>query len=275
MWRRVPTVVPPPAVPAQTRHDEGSLDSLDSLHTSKSMESLDSLTPYKSPVGKGGTGSSAGGGGGGIRSLLGRTTSIKKRFSSPRKLFGSASLPGMPHHPPSGVSRGERPASLSPSSPPATTKDGDENEVGMQDTAPTNFVNSSTTASSESGGGAKLPDRSFVPEYDDDDDDGGSKSALSGESRDGTSSYEEFLIVITSEDDLVSSFIPKEGSTLINSDDDGAHDAIEEEEEREYDDHGGNDDCRCLWLCPEPFLNVMRGSNGKHTSAVIPLPKPH
>ena len=278
MWRRLPAVAPP-VVPEKTRHDEDSLESLDSLHTSKSMESLDSLTPFKSPVGQPTSATS-----GGIKSLF--RASVKPFSPSKRWLFKSAS-PTTPH-PPSNVTQ-QQTQPCSPLTPLPTIHNNDTYGDGNTNSTPT-AVDSSMTESSEYGAVGSL-DHSCLPDIHE-----GLEFVLSKESSDSTGYAEflramksenddfcraEFISAIKSKNDLISpTFVKKESNLLkncdeaINSVEDMAPDLIDKEKLGEEIPEQSSDDCRCLWLCPELLLKMLRGPNAQNPSAIIPLPTP-
>jgi len=136
------------------------------------------------------------------------------------------------------------------------------------------------------------PDHSFLPDIHE-----GLESVLSKESSDSTGYAEflhvmksenddfcraEFLSAIKSENDLISpTFAKKESNLLkncneaINSVEDMAPDVIDGEESgEEIPEQNSSEDCRCLWLCPELLLNMLRGPNAQNPSAFIPPPMP-
>ena len=103
------------------------------------------------------------------------------------------------------------------------------------------------------------------------------KEGAAGSLPDTIGSRNEFLSKIKFENDLISPTFEKKALIVVvhGADDDGAPDLIKEEEEvgQEPIEHDTGDDCRCLWLCPEPLLKMLRGHNAQNSAVGTPLPK--
>jgi hypothetical protein len=117
---------------------------------------------------------------------------------------------------------------------------------------------------------------STVPTAPDDDvTESSAKEGAAGSLPETNGSRNEFLNKIKSENDLISPTFEKKALIVMvhGADDDGAPDLIEEEAEVGQGpiEH---DDCRCLWLCPEPLLKMLRGHNAQNSAVGTPLPKP-